>query len=80
VLAVLQILGRRNCFDDIGMVSGIHESTVQAFFHTFCKNFAKEVYKTWISAPEDQDLKEVTATYARLGFPGAVGSCDVTRG
>ncbi|CAN0398040.1 unnamed protein product, partial [Discosporangium mesarthrocarpum] len=28
--------------------------------------------------PEYEDLKEVTATYARLGFQGAVGSCDVT--
>ncbi|CAN0357187.1 unnamed protein product, partial [Discosporangium mesarthrocarpum] len=27
---------------------------------------------------EGEDLKDVTATYARLGFPGAVGSCDVT--
>ncbi|CAM9492525.1 unnamed protein product [Discosporangium mesarthrocarpum] len=36
------------------------------------------MYKTWISAPEGKDLKDVTVTYARLGFPGAVGSCDVT--
>ncbi|CAN0014337.1 unnamed protein product [Discosporangium mesarthrocarpum] len=50
-------------------VSGIHESTVQACFHTLCKNFAKGVCKTWISAPEGEDLKEVTATYAGLGFP-----------
>ncbi|CAN0357775.1 unnamed protein product, partial [Discosporangium mesarthrocarpum] len=78
VLAILQILGRGNCFNDIELVSGIHESTVQACFHTFCKNFAKGVYKTSISAPKGNNLKEVTATYARLGFPGAVGSCDMT--
>ncbi|CAM9676535.1 unnamed protein product [Discosporangium mesarthrocarpum] len=60
------------------MVSGIHESTVQACFHTLCKNFEKGMCKTWISAPEGEDLKDVTATFARLGFPGAVGSCDVT--
>ncbi|CAM9694223.1 unnamed protein product [Discosporangium mesarthrocarpum] len=69
---------RGDCLDNMEMVSGIHESTVQACFHTFCKNFAKGVYKTWISAPEGEDLQEVTPTYARLGFPCAVGSCDVT--
>ncbi|CAN0001666.1 unnamed protein product [Discosporangium mesarthrocarpum] len=60
------------------MVSGMYESTVQACFHTFCKNFAKGMYKTRISAPEGEDLNGVTATYARLRLPGAVGSCDVT--
>ncbi|CAM9155764.1 unnamed protein product [Discosporangium mesarthrocarpum] len=78
LLSVLQILGTGNCFDDTGMVSSIHESKVQACFHTFSKNFAKGMYKTWISAPEGEYLKEITATYARLGFPGAVGSWDVT--
>ncbi|CAM9648073.1 unnamed protein product, partial [Discosporangium mesarthrocarpum] len=73
LLTVLQILGRGNCFNDIQMVTGIHESTVQACFHTFCKNFAKGMYKAWISAPEGEHLKDVTATYARLGFPGALG-------
>ncbi|CAM9501263.1 unnamed protein product [Discosporangium mesarthrocarpum] len=60
------------------MVAGIHESTVKACFHTFGKNFANRMYKTWISVPEGENLKEVIATYARLGFPGAVGSCNVT--
>ncbi|CAM9570424.1 unnamed protein product [Discosporangium mesarthrocarpum] len=78
LLVVLQILGRGNSFDDIEMVSGIVESKVQACFHTFCKIFAKGMYKAWISAPEGEDLKEVTATYTRLGFPCAVGSCNVT--
>ncbi|CAM9609651.1 unnamed protein product, partial [Discosporangium mesarthrocarpum] len=77
-LTVLKILCRGYCLDNIEMVSGIHEGTVQACFHTFSKNFAKRVYKTWISAPEGEDLKDFTATYARLGFPGALGSCDVT--
>ncbi|CAM9887203.1 unnamed protein product [Discosporangium mesarthrocarpum] len=60
------------------MVSGIHESTVQTCFRPFCKNVAKGMCKTLISVPEGEDLKDVAATYARLGFPGAVGSCDVT--
>ncbi|CAM9570967.1 unnamed protein product [Discosporangium mesarthrocarpum] len=63
LLTVLQILGRGKCFNDIEM-----EGTVQACCHMFCKNFAQGMYKTWISAPEE-DLKEVAATYARLRFP-----------
>ncbi|CAM9351024.1 unnamed protein product [Discosporangium mesarthrocarpum] len=78
LLTALQTLGRGKCLDDIEMVCGIHQSTVQGCFHTFRKNFAKGMYKTWISAPEDENLKEITATYARLWLPGAVGSCDVT--
>ncbi|CAM9418251.1 unnamed protein product, partial [Discosporangium mesarthrocarpum] len=74
----MPILGRGNCFDDIEMISGIHKSTFQASFHALCRNFAKGMYKAWISAPEGEDLKEITATYARLGFPRPVESCDVT--
>ncbi|CAN0351921.1 unnamed protein product, partial [Discosporangium mesarthrocarpum] len=36
------------------------------------------MYEIWISAPEGEDPKKGVATYARLGFPGAVGSSDDT--
>ncbi|CAM9335064.1 unnamed protein product [Discosporangium mesarthrocarpum] len=73
ILAVLQILGRGTCFDDIEIASGIAESTIQALFHTSCKNCAKVMYETWIFTPVGDDLKKVTDTFGKLGFPGAVG-------
>ncbi|CAM9701468.1 unnamed protein product [Discosporangium mesarthrocarpum] len=67
-----------------GAVSTIYglpaESTLQVLFHTFCKNFAKDMYETWIFAPTGDDLLRWLQTLfsASQGFPGDVGSTDVT--
>lgn len=47
-------------------------------FHTFCKRFAETLFGAWIRMPEGEDLIETTGAYAAVGFPGAVGSADVT--
>ncbi|CAM9863685.1 unnamed protein product, partial [Discosporangium mesarthrocarpum] len=78
ILTVLQILGRRSCFNDIDIASCIAETAIQALFHTFCKNVAKDMCETWIFAPVGDDLKKVADTLGKLGFPGAVGSTDMT--
>ncbi|CAM9541507.1 unnamed protein product, partial [Choristocarpus tenellus] len=78
VLSVLQILARGNCFDDIKQLYGISESTAQNTFHRFCECFARDMYSKWIYLPEGEDLGEVMRTYGAVGFPGAVGSTDVT--
>ncbi|CAM9168548.1 unnamed protein product, partial [Discosporangium mesarthrocarpum] len=78
VLAVLQILGRGSCFDDIQQLSGISQSRAQSTFHHFCKCFARAMYAKGISIPEGNDLTEVVRMYVALRFPGAVGSIDVT--
>ncbi|CAM9891816.1 unnamed protein product, partial [Discosporangium mesarthrocarpum] len=56
----------------------IAEITTRNLFHTFCKNFAKELHKTWICTPAGEDLKEGISNHTELGFLGAVGSSAVT--
>ncbi|CAM9373054.1 unnamed protein product, partial [Discosporangium mesarthrocarpum] len=77
-VAVLQILGRGTDSTTQSWSLVYTRARFRLAFTRSARIFAKGVYKTWISAPEREDLKEFTATYARLGFQGAVGSCDVT--
>ncbi|CAN0445729.1 unnamed protein product, partial [Discosporangium mesarthrocarpum] len=78
VLAVLQILGGGNCLDDIQQLSGMSQSRAQSTFHHFCKCFARDMYAKCIYVPEGNVLEEVMHMYVAVGFPGAVGSTDVT--
>ncbi|CAM9724983.1 unnamed protein product, partial [Ectocarpus sp. 4 AP-2014] len=78
VLACLQILSRGNVFADIYHMSFISFQTVAATFHRFCKYFAEELYDEYIYLPTGEDLRRVMEQYDRIGFPGAVGSTDVT--
>ena len=78
MLGVLRILGRGWCLDDVTECSGISETTMQIFFHEFCTKFVASYYFDFVKRPENEDLERVMDTYARLGFPGAVGSIDCT--
>lgn len=55
-------------------------AVVQGTFHNFCQHFATELYDEHVSLPsqEDGELDRVMEQYEKLGFPGAVGSTDVT--
>eukprot|EP00904_Undaria_pinnatifida_P003324 jgi/Undpi1/12993/HiC_scaffold_7.g02657.m1 len=78
VLACLQILSRGNVFADIYHMSFMSFQTVAATFHRFCKYFAAEMYDEYIYLPTGEYLTKVMEQYDRIGFPGAVGSTDVT--
>ncbi|CAB1104922.1 unnamed protein product [Ectocarpus sp. CCAP 1310/34] len=78
VLACLQILSRGNVFADIYHMSFISFQTVASTFHRFCKYFAAELYDEYVYLPTGEDLRKVMEQYDRIGFPGAVGSTDVT--
>lgn len=78
VLACLQILGRGNCFDDIPTMSFMSEQTIQYVFHEFTERFAHDFYPKHVLFPEGEYRKEVMAEYADVGFPGCIGSTDVT--
>ncbi|CAN0330784.1 unnamed protein product, partial [Hapterophycus canaliculatus] len=80
VLACLTILGRGNCFASIYQMSWMSAALVQAIFHKFCKHFANEMYDEHIYLPteENGELDRVMGQYEKLGFPGAMGSTDVT--
>lgn len=78
VLVALRILARGNCSDDIFELSGIGQSTISGIFTLFCQGFVDNFYEDYVSFPEGEDLEQVNRTYAKLGFPGACGSMDVT--
>lgn len=77
-MASLYILGRGTCFDTVSELSFISEQRVGQIFHEFCGKFAVHMYDKWIKLPEGEDLARVMRQYAYVGFPGAVGSTDVT--
>ncbi|CAM9181849.1 unnamed protein product, partial [Pylaiella littoralis] len=74
------ILARGNCFGSIYMLSWMSSTVVQKTFHKFCKHFATEMYDDHIYLPSDGngELDKVMGEYEKLGFPGAMGSTDVT--
>ncbi|CAN0255754.1 unnamed protein product [Discosporangium mesarthrocarpum] len=63
-----------NCFDDTEMVSDIHESKVQACFHTFCTYLQRGCTRIRSLYPRVKTSRLQPPTR----FPGAVGTCDVT--
>ncbi|CAN0441290.1 unnamed protein product, partial [Pylaiella littoralis] len=79
-MACLTILARGNCFGSIYMLSWMSSAVVQKTFHKFCKHFATEMYDEHIFLPTDEngELDRVMGQYEKLGFPGAMGSTDVT--
>ena len=78
LLGVLRILGRGTCFDGIKELSGIGESTMQEFFHRFCRIFAKEIYPLHVYTPQTkEEVVEMVTPYAFLGMPGCLASMDV---
>ena len=78
VLTCLKILGRDLCADEIEEHLKIAESTINKFFKMFIYNYASAIYSKWVNAPEGEDLDRVESTYRRMGFPGCIGSMDVT--
>ena len=78
VMASLYILGRGTCFDTVTELSFIGEQTEGQIFHKFCHKFAVHMYDKWIKTPVREDLATVMRQFAYVGFPGAVGSTDVT--
>jgi len=80
VLACLRILGRGSCADEIKELSSeyIGESTVHVIFKQFVKGVSTHLVPVYIKAPDGPYLEEILGTYARLGFPGCVGSMDCT--
>jgi hypothetical protein len=78
-MVALRILGRGSCADDMSEMSGVGESTCNSIFKRFIAGMSvDEVFNLYVHPPAGAKLTEVMDTYARLGFPGAVGSIDCT--
>jgi hypothetical protein len=78
LMCCLRILGRDNCLDDISEFSDMGESTALNVLTKFVLSFSINFGKEFISIPEGDNLKKVMDIYAKLGFPGCVGSIDAT--
>lgn len=77
-LIALRMLGRGNFANDMEELSFVKMSTVNLIFKHFIKNFSAKLFSRYVHPPEGERRKHVMDTYARLGFPGAVGSVDCT--
>merc|ERR1711998_152345 len=75
ILAALRVLGRGECFDTCSELSNISESTLRRFFHDFVRHMGP-LHKERCTPPTGAELKEHMDLYARIGFPGCVGSTD----
>ena len=79
LLAVLHLLGSGAALRTVAALSGISEPTVQRALHRFCSEFSSAQYDEWIKPHKtEEELASVLRHYAAAGFPGAVGSSDVT--
>lgn len=59
-------------------MGGMSESTAQRVFHLFTRQFSRAFYSKWVQFPEGETLARIMKDYDDLGFPGAMGSTDVT--
>ena len=78
ILISLRILGRGNCFDEIGELAGAFESTCHSVFHDFVNAFVDQFYDMYVKMPTGDQLTKVKRMYEQLGLPGCKGSMDCT--
>jgi hypothetical protein len=78
LLGCLRILGRGAHCDDVAEVLDCGKTTVNEMFKTFVKNYSAAYYDVHVYVPEGEEMDQVIADYTKMGFPGCVGSMDVT--
>lgn len=79
VLGALRMSAKGCLFDAIAELSGMSISTMQLFYHKFWEKFVTVFRARWIYYPTTAaEAVDNLAVYARLGFPGAIGSVDCT--
>ena len=78
VLLCLRILGRNFVGDSIVEILNAGRNTVNQTFKMFVKNYSDLYYSTYVYVPEGEELDAVEKVYRYMGFPGCIGSMDVT--
>ena len=79
LLGCLHILGRGCYADDVSEILGIGNETVSNMFKQFVENYAKAYFDRYVYVPDGEEMNKVVEDYTtRMGFPGCVGSMDVT--
>ena len=72
ILGVLRVLGRGMCFDGIAELTNIGEEAIHVFFHSFCRNFATELFSKYCKSPDSDEEKK---SYRRLREIRIAGMC-----
>jgi hypothetical protein len=78
LLGCLRILGRGCYADDVREILGIGNETVNKMFKQFVEYYSIAYYNTYVYVPDGEEMDRVVEDYTRMGFPGCVGSMDVT--
>jgi hypothetical protein len=78
VMISLRILGRDTDTDTVSELSNIPKSTCNTILKEFCSGFVLCFFDKFVYYPDGLELKKIMETFARVGFPGATGSMDVT--
>lgn len=55
-----------------------HNQLGSTYLKTYIVKFAAIMKPVFIKWPEGEHLLQIMETYSRLGFPGAIGSKDLT--
>ena len=78
VLTCLRILGRNFVCDSVVEILNTGVATVNNIFKDFAANYSAAYYDKYVYVPEGAELDKVEKVYRYMGFPGCVGSMDVT--
>ena len=79
ILGALRTSAKGCSVDAIAELSGMSISTMQSFYHFYWDRFVVALKDRWIFYPTDAaGVADNLEVYARLGFPGAIGSVDCT--
>jgi hypothetical protein len=78
LMIVLNILGEGRFMRGFEVDQGVSMSSAHVFFHTWTSNFVRTCYTSHVYWPQGQRMREIERTFAAVGFPGCVGSIDVT--
>lgn len=77
VLAVLRVLGRGVCFDEVAEILTCSEEILRVFFHDFVKKFVTKCYDRYVKPPLSRDeIRKAMDEYTMVGLPGCIGSTD----
>ena len=76
VAAWFRVLAKGVDFEAVEEVANISAECLRVFFHAFSAWFVRSYWPEVVKLPEGHELQLVLRCYAKLGYPGAVGSTD----
>ena len=78
LMASLYLIGHGCDFHTVFRISHVHENTLRPWFHQFLTHVAHgPFFDEWVHGPRTkQELQAILDVYEKVGFPGAMGSCD----